>query len=167
MTIRASWLLFLPLSGSALAAASHHCRRDEKAWFRCETKNGKFVSLCGAKDLKAEGAYVQYRYGRVGSVELEWPALKVKRSGKQGFRFSDVGTATVNETIFFVSGPYRYQIMLGLKFDRRTNRRVPGFSGVVVSRNNVQIARIPCKKFPGFGFDLALIELIKKREKRE
>jgi hypothetical protein len=52
------------------------CARDEKTIWSCETVNRKIVSICGAKRLDKERGYLQYRFGRPGHVELEYPQAR-------------------------------------------------------------------------------------------
>ncbi|MBA3804422.1 MAG: hypothetical protein H0X14_01740 [Acidobacteria bacterium] len=49
------------------------CARDEKIIWSCETDNRKTVSICGSKQLDKQRGYLQYRFGRPGHVELEYP----------------------------------------------------------------------------------------------
>jgi hypothetical protein len=56
-----------PLKGASL------CAQDEKTIWSCETAGRKTVSICGARSLDKESGYVQYRFGRPGHVELEYP----------------------------------------------------------------------------------------------
>ncbi|MBA3765555.1 MAG: hypothetical protein H0W99_00945 [Acidobacteria bacterium] len=52
------------------------CARDEKTIWSCETANRKIVSICGSKQLDKQRGYLQYRFGRPGHVELEYPQAR-------------------------------------------------------------------------------------------
>jgi hypothetical protein len=56
--------------------ASSLCAPDEKTIWSCETAARKIVSLCGSKQLDKEHGYLQYRFGRPGHVELEYPRAR-------------------------------------------------------------------------------------------
>lgn len=50
------------------------CARDERVVWSCETmREGKLASICSSRDLAQSRGYVQYRFGRPGKVELEFP----------------------------------------------------------------------------------------------
>ena len=49
------------------------CARDEKIIWSCETATRKIVSICGSRQLDKQRGYLQYRFGRPGRVELEYP----------------------------------------------------------------------------------------------
>lgn len=63
------------------------CRAGEQVVWSCETvKDRKLASICGSKDLDQTRGYVQYRFGRAGQVELEFPR---ERTGTQSaFKYS-------------------------------------------------------------------------------
>jgi hypothetical protein len=63
--------------GAAQVTPGTLCQEDEQVVFSCPVKDGsKIVSLCGAKHLTAQDGYLQYRFGRAGRVELEFPAQR-------------------------------------------------------------------------------------------
>jgi hypothetical protein len=49
------------------------CTQDEKTIWSCETVGRKTISICGSRELNKERGYVQYRFGRPGHLELEYP----------------------------------------------------------------------------------------------
>ena len=81
-----------PASGSL-------CEADERVFFDCAVagkKGLKRLSLCGSHSLADKGGYLQYRFGRAGDVELEYPA----RRGDPGkaFRHSQYVRFQVSRT---------------------------------------------------------------------
>lgn len=52
------------------------CASDEKTIWSCETATRKIVSICGSKQLDKQRGYLQYRFGRPGRVELEYPRAR-------------------------------------------------------------------------------------------
>lgn len=72
---RLAFLLLVPLIAIAggepvvsAAAASGLCGPAETTYFNCQTGSGKAISLCGRLPDR-----LQYRYGRRGKVELQFP----------------------------------------------------------------------------------------------
>ena len=65
-----------PVHGSIIAEpakATSLCARDEKIIWSCETTKRKIVSICSSSQLDKQSGYLQYRFGRPGHVELEYP----------------------------------------------------------------------------------------------
>lgn len=110
-------LLFI-VSACPLAAETRSlCRSDEQTVFACTLTNKKHVALCASKPLTPTTGYVQYRYGTLRSIELEYPTKREPPHGKFFFStvmYSGGGASTVR----FQSGPYEYFV-----FDKvvRTN----------------------------------------------
>ena len=70
------------------------CQKDERVLFSCPVRGGmKFVSLCSSRELSEKEGYLQYRFGRAGNVELEFPAQRVH-----------------TQTMFRYSYYFRYQV---------------------------------------------------------
>jgi hypothetical protein len=63
------------------------CAQGEQVVWSCETvKERKLSSICSSKELDETRGYVQYRFGRAGRIELEFPG---KRAGSQSaFKYS-------------------------------------------------------------------------------
>jgi hypothetical protein len=54
----------------SLTAYAGHCQPAETEVFGCEVKGGKHLSVCQSKDSPV---VVQYRFGRLGAIELAYP----------------------------------------------------------------------------------------------
>lgn len=98
-----------PRAASARPAASL-CRADEQVLFSCRVAAGaKLVSVCGSRRLTADEGYVQYRFGRAGAVELEFP--RGLEGTQKSFRYSHYFRARVDRTeLSFESGGYGYAL---------------------------------------------------------
>jgi hypothetical protein len=102
---------------SALQANSL-CARTEHIIFSCRlkhsanrSKNGpaKIASLCASPDVDKEHGYLQYRYGRPGKIELEFP--KSGMGTQQMFQCTHYMRYQVDLTeINFEIDGYEYQI---------------------------------------------------------
>src|SRR5256885_5815068 len=63
----------LPAAETARGANSL-CSSSEDVIFNCEIAGRrKVVSLCSSHELDRQQGYLQYRFGRVGAIELEYP----------------------------------------------------------------------------------------------
>lgn len=63
------------------------CTQGEQVLWSCVTlRGGKLASLCGSRELDETRGYVQYRFGRAGRVELEFPRERLRT--QSAFRYS-------------------------------------------------------------------------------
>jgi hypothetical protein len=73
-----AFLVFFALinSNQAVYAAgsSSLCRNGEHEYFSCTLKNKKTAVVCGGGE--GDAIYMQYRFGKPGAVELEFPASR-------------------------------------------------------------------------------------------
>jgi len=72
-------------------AASSLCRNEEQIIFSCPlARSPKIISICGSKLLNSKTGYLQYHFGRIGAVELQFPRDRfplrplLSRSGGSG-----------------------------------------------------------------------------------
>ncbi|HEU4767880.1 MAG TPA: hypothetical protein VFS77_10910 [Pyrinomonadaceae bacterium] len=102
------------------------CSADEKIIFNCLIKeNAKTVSLCSSRELTKERGYLQYRFGRPGKVELEFP--KSREQTQKAFKYSHYFRAQVDLTeISFTSAGYQYSIVDDYNGEERPARSVQG-----------------------------------------
>lgn len=69
-----------PFSNWAVSGANDSlCGAGERVYFECSTKvkaGKKQIALCGSQSLTEKEAFLQYRFGKKGAVELQFPAAK-------------------------------------------------------------------------------------------
>ena len=109
MTLGRLFTLTLPILATAAVAAppASHCTASEDTLFTCRM-GSKTLSFCAAKasDTVAP-AWIQYRFGRVGAVELVYPAEKASPVGH--FRYStERGGRWVAAVVQFSSNDFSY-----------------------------------------------------------
>jgi hypothetical protein len=63
-----SSMLVLALAGAGSVHAGGLCAASEATYFACDTRQKKTIAICGSPPSS-----VQYRFGRVGAVELAHP----------------------------------------------------------------------------------------------
>ena len=115
---------FLPLASTpptTTAAQSQKmlCAANEQLIFGGVTTGGKMVCLCGSPNLTAQRGYLQYRFGRPGRIELEYPA---ERAGSQQRFYYAHYTRFQREwaSVRFRNQEYNYRLFYS--FDGETGR---------------------------------------------
>lgn len=105
-----AWLLSFFLVSVAPSVADTLCQKDEVTFFSCEIKgSAKVASLCGSPQLDAHRGYVQYRFGRVGKIELTFP--QERQNSQQSFFYAHYFRAQVDRTeVTFQNGSYQYAV---------------------------------------------------------
>ena len=86
------------------------CRAEEQVIFTCVAAgSAKLISLCGSKLLDHRRGYLQYRYGKPGAIERQFP--QARANAQQVFRYAHDYRAQVDRTeISFDNQGYRYTI---------------------------------------------------------
>jgi hypothetical protein len=106
------------------------CYSHEEIYFSCPV-GGKIISVCASGNISPKNGYVQYRFGRPGKPELEFPA----DSNPPGHRFSisDFYGGNINSVhLKFRSGGYDYVV-----YQSAT-------SGVYITKNGRTVRNISC-----------------------
>lgn len=87
------------------------CQPHEEVYFSCPV-NGKLLSVCASGNISPDNGYVQYRFGRIGKIELEYP--KKPYPPRKLFSISDVSEGNLNFThLKFDAGKYHYVLYQG------------------------------------------------------
>jgi hypothetical protein len=112
------------------------CDKGEKVVFSCAVKrSGKIVSLCSSPKLSKTEGYLQYRFGRTGQVELEFP--KERSASRGAFKYSHYFRAQVDSTeISFTVNGYTYSV-----FDEYNGEEKP-----VISEKGLTVTSESTKK---------------------
>jgi hypothetical protein len=106
------------------------CYPHEEIYFSCPIGR-KIVSVCAAGNISPKNGYVQYRFGRPGKPELEFPAEP--GPPMDWFSITDFLGGSVNSThLKFNSSGYDYVI-----YQSAT-------SGVYVKKNGKTIVNLSC-----------------------
>lgn len=111
----------LPLALACVSVptmAASHCVKGEIDYFSCKIKGSeKSVSVCGTafRDDKVEGingdAWIQYRFGKPGELELTFPDKKYpfqENFTSEFIRADDVSLYALK----FKRGQYDYEVMM-------------------------------------------------------
>lgn len=102
------------------------CAEGEQIIFSCALEgSGKFASLCGSKKLTRDEGYLQYRFGRLRNVELEFP--KDRKNSRQKFAYEHYFRSQFDETeISFENGGYLYTLFDYYNGEQRTVKKQMG-----------------------------------------
>jgi len=95
------------LAASSVASqvvAGTHCVSPEQSLWSCTSK-GKLYELCASHDLTKDRGYLQYRAGRIGSVELVFPTSKLHPRGL--FKHQLYAR---NAALIFRNGDFEYEL---------------------------------------------------------
>lgn len=86
------------------------CRDEEQVMFSCVvTPGARITSLCASSTLDHRRGYLQYRYGKPGAIELQFP--EARANTQLAFRYAHYFRAQVDRTeISFDNRDYRYTL---------------------------------------------------------
>ncbi|QXX06063.1 hypothetical protein [Vibrio neptunius] len=84
------------------------CQDDEDIYFNAQLENGKLASLCAYQHYSPDTGYVKYRYGDVGSIELEFPSDKKPPRGRFLTYHARLGPNLQGHDVYFYINDYRY-----------------------------------------------------------
>jgi hypothetical protein len=102
------------------------CRPEEQAFFACAVlRTSKIISLCGSKALDHRRGYLQYRYGKAGAIELQFP--QARANTQLVFRYAHYVRAQVDRTeISFDTQDHRFTIFDYYEGDMKSATTVAG-----------------------------------------
>ncbi len=131
-------ILFSPHGVQADDGVKTLCRAEEKVFFSCPVKNNKIISLCGPETLTRDKGYLQYRYGRNGRMDIEYPAGEKDTLSK--FRYGHYSNQEIERTrVNFSNNEYSYEVFT-------TTGKKTGIalkkSGVIVNYHSMDIENV-------------------------
>ncbi|WP_133300348.1 hypothetical protein [Paraburkholderia lacunae] len=128
---RAAFVAGLILFGTKVASAEATlCQSHEEVYFSCPT-DGKVLSVCASGNISPDNGYVQYRFGRVGRIELEYPEKPYPP--RKLFSISHISGGNLSFTHFkFSSRGYHYVLYQGDP------------SGIYIKRNGKVVSNRIC-----------------------
>jgi hypothetical protein len=106
------------------------CEMQEQMVWTCQAGR-RTISICASNPLNETEGYAQYRIGRPGALEMEYPATRVHPRGRFVYTTYPQG----NQTLDFSNGGYDYRVFEEL---RSTD------DGVYVERNGELVSQITC-----------------------
>lgn len=107
------------------------CDAHEEVYFSCHV-GSKVISVCAAGNISPKNGYVQYRFGNLNHVELEYP--KLPYPPKRFFSISDIDLGNVRAThLKFKSGTYDYVVYSGFP------------SGLYIKKSGKMVSNLICE----------------------
>ena len=87
-----------------------HCHSEEMSVFSCRLEDSeKVLSLCVSQDFSSDQGYLQYRFGPIGDVELEYP--EDQQNTQELFMWQTIGYSGGWDTrVQFSNGGYTYRL---------------------------------------------------------
>ena len=113
------------------------CNTNEKIIFNCMIKNSaNNLSVCASQNLSKDSGYIQYRFGRNGAIELEYPAEK--EISRSSFLFAKYVRFQVSKlTLSFSNNNVNYTIFDNYDAELQPNVKEKGvtISGQGIGKN--------------------------------
>jgi hypothetical protein len=138
------------------------CAKNENVVWSCETvRDRKLASVCSSKVLEETRGYVQYRFGRVGQIELEFPRERVNTQA--AFKYSRYTRYMVTYLkLEFVSGGFTYTISDDSNYEEKPGRRDADITVTPMSANAKE-TRLRCR-LPVAGSLMKLEDVVPKTD---
>lgn len=101
---------FLFITAIFATGLPSHCSNTEQIIFNCRIKNSnKILSLCASKNFSKTSGYLQYRFGGLDKIELEFP--KERKQSQKEFLYRHYFRSQVDRTeISFENHKHTYTI---------------------------------------------------------
>lgn len=106
------------------------CETGEQVVWTCQA-GARTISVCASANLNPKEGYAQYRIGRPGALEMEYPTTRVHPRGRFTYTLYPQG----NSTLSFTNGAYKYSLFEDLRSTE---------DGVYVERGDDLISNIRC-----------------------
>jgi hypothetical protein len=136
--------LLLAFAASAQAPPTL-CQAGERVYFSCATEpRGRVVSLCGSEQLGEASGYLQYRFGRPGAIELEFPPARA--GSVERFRYYHYVRPLVDrQGVTFEAGGYQYSVLDHSEAETAPAERTAGVE-VAKDAAGAGARELPCRE---------------------
>ena len=138
---------FVALLFPSIAQSQTHCRKGENIYFSCKTTaNEKVISVCGniTNGEITDDSWLQYRFGKIGAIELAYP------NEKQGSISKFEGNYFVRYNVIdlrFINGKNLYGVHLnGLYSGNDAQERTSPSGGISIEIGKAKRLKIECEK---------------------
>jgi len=140
------YFLFSLLTASSMTLfARDLCLKTETVYFTCETyKSKKIISLCGSQSLSDSNSYLNYRFGTLKKIELQFP--QNNKNSLKKFSYAHYFRSKVDRTeLSFENENTTYTIY---KYDENESNMKPVDSaGVRITLKDQSSLEIKCRDF--------------------
>ena len=131
-----------------IALSQTLCKKDETDYFSCVASGSKkIISICGniSDDPKFGDSWVQYRFGRIDHVEMNYPNIREGSISKfEGTYYNRYGVLSLR----FISKTFLYDVSLTLEARDAEDPRDehPSSAGLSVSFDSTRHNFVSCEK---------------------
>ena len=131
-------MAFLSSAHADAAKENTLCHQDEQVFFSCRTSDkDRIVSLCGSKDFDKASGYLQYRFGTLANVEMQYPEDAQKSQAL--LHYGHYFRAQVDRSrIYFSKGAYSYSVFSDYEGDMKPKTSSTGVE-VTNTANNKDV----------------------------
>lgn len=139
------------------------CNRDETSLFSCVVRgSGKLLSICGSKRLDAGQGYVQYRFGRAGKVDLEFP--KERQNTQSAFRYTRYTRPLVTYlALRFETNGYLYSVHQNYNGEERPPVNESSVSVTPLGGKAARSIELRCRR-PAQGSLMSLEDIVRRSD---
>jgi hypothetical protein len=146
-------------TGADSSRAVSLCAPDEKTVWSCETTHRKIASICSSRQLDDHSGYVQYRFGRPGRVELEFPHQR--QNTQSSFTYKRYTRPLVTYlAIKFTAGGHTYKIYDQFNDEEKPRRR-EAYISVLAPGGGAKTVDLNCRQ-PIAGTLMDLEDIVTK-----
>jgi len=126
----------------ATDAAPSLCADGEQVLLSWQViKNAKLVSLCASRDFGKDTGYIQYRFGRPGAIELEFPNARTATQSQ--FTYSHYFRARVDRTEISFKTDRKYT--LSDDYEGEGGKNLHSYTIVIESPDGESETQIKCR----------------------
>lgn len=135
------------------------CSADEQTIWSCTTAKNKIASVCASKNLAEDKGYVQYRFGLLGKIELEFP--QKREESQKAFKYSRYTRPLVTMlTLSFTNNGVVYEI----HDDDNSEEKPPVRAASIDIADGARKSSVVCKQ-PTNGSLMTLEDFVPRDEK--
>lgn len=87
------------------------CTETERSLYAC-TMGKKLLSICASNDLSKSAGYLQYRFGRIDHLELQYPIEKLHPRGLFSLSFAGGGAKASFARLQFFNFGHKYTVIV-------------------------------------------------------
>jgi hypothetical protein len=138
------------------------CTQGEQVLWSCETaKERKLASVCGSKNLDGTHGYVQYRFGRAGRVEMEFP--RERANTQSAFKYSRYTRYMVTYLkLEFVNNGFTYTVSDDSNYEEKPGSRDADIT-ITPAGANAKETKVRCR-LPVTGSLMKLEDVVERRD---
>jgi hypothetical protein len=134
------------------------CQANEQTIWSCATTKNKTASVCASKDLAEDKGYLQYRFGSLEKIELEFP--KERKDSQKSFKYSRYTRPLVTMlTLSFTNAGTVYEIHV----DDNAEEKPPVRAASIDIKDGAKELSVVCK-LPTFGSLMRLEDFVPRDE---